>query len=118
MLSLAMDIREKADVAAENLNIKKNGTDFRFRYLAHVSVNIIRKDGKGDFDVYSEPIAHPIEDLAHANLVIINKNAPQHILSSAADPKQGHEIFKRLADLIKICDAQNISEVEALRQQG
>lgn len=122
-LSLAKDIREKAELAATCLNKPPERTGFRFRHLAYASVKKLREEGDGDVDVYLEPTKKEDlkptqeEDPAHANLVIIHQLSPPISLSPKADPKQGHEIFRRLAEnFIKVCDEQHISEVEALRQ--
>lgn len=113
-LSLAKDIREKADSIATSLNNPPGSSGFRFRHLSYSSVKKLRDEGNGAFDIYIEPTE---EDPAHANLVIINKISPPIILNSAADAKQGHEIYRRLAEnFISVCGAEDISAIEALRQ--
>lgn len=103
MLTLAHNIRDMAEAAATNAGL-------RFRHLIYASVAVIRTNP--NLDVFSEPVNG---DDAHANFVI--KQMPIAPPSrKPGDPKQPHEIFREIAQMLQVCDAADISHVEALRQ--
>jgi hypothetical protein len=83
-LSLATDIREKADQAANELG---GPPKFKLRAIAHGNVQRLRDHG--NLDVFIEPTPY---DPAHSNLVIVDEPPPVPHLSSAAGSKEPHEI--------------------------
>jgi hypothetical protein len=104
LLSLANDIREKAE--AEAAKIGKQG--IRFRHVAYIMVSSVRTGH--NWDVYAEPN----EDDAHANLVAFQvRMAPA--LTPDAQPKFAHEFLKVICDSIQICDENALGPLEALR---
>jgi hypothetical protein len=105
LLSLANDIREKAD--AEAARIGKPG--IRFRHVAYIMVVSVRAGL--NWDVYAEPNE---DDEAHANLVAYQvRMAP--VLSPDAHPKFEHEFLKIICDNMQICDESDLGPLEALR---
>jgi hypothetical protein len=105
-LSLALDIRERAEAAA----IASGAASIRFRHVIYAEVATVRS--AGNLNVYVEPIDG---DDAHANFVILEM--PPLPYRTPADPKQSHDIFRQIAAMLRVCDASNLSPLEALRQQ-
>jgi hypothetical protein len=64
-----------------------------------------------NFGVFVEPI---YGDDAHANLVIYEKPVTPPYLSPAAD-KQGHEVFRKIAEFLQVQDAADLTAIKALR---
>jgi hypothetical protein len=105
LLSEANDIAEKAEREAANAC----NPGIKFRHVIYIDVRVVRLIN--GFDVYAEPRD---DDSAHANCVIRKiEFAPS--LNVTAGPKFAHEPFKKLADLLKACDAANLSVIESLR---
>jgi hypothetical protein len=106
VLSLAFDIREKAEKECQG----RQG--FRFRHLVYGPASSIR--ARAEYDVFLDEITG---DKAHANLVLWKEPEPKvECLSPAADAKQPHEVYRHLAEkvLIVIPEAQ-LAAFEALR---
>lgn len=113
MLSLTFtgassDIRERADQVAQALNERRKKPICEFRNLAYASVAEIRSYEKWKLNIYLDKNER---DPAHANFVIFNEIP---VLDNHASPKNPHEIFRDLAKIIKVVDARDISQVEAL----
>jgi hypothetical protein len=107
-LSLASDIREKAERAAADLTRPER--PFQFHDVAYGSIQLFTDHG--NLAVFIEP--RPDDDDAHANLVILKEPPPIQYLSQA-DAKQPHEIYRQIARLLETCDAADLSPLEALR---
>jgi hypothetical protein len=106
LLSEANDIRERAIGAAT----ARQSNSIKFRHVIYVKVSDVRKND--NLDVYAEPN----EDHAHANLVAKKMpEAPQ--ITVQATPKVAHEIYRALAAILSVCDADDLSPVEKLRVQ-
>jgi hypothetical protein len=104
-LSLATDIREKADQAANELG---GPPKFKLRAVALGSVRRFRDHG--NLDVFIEPTSR---DPAHTNLVIVNEPPPVQNLSPTA--KEPHEIYRQIATILKVYDPDVLEQVEVLR---
>lgn len=104
-LSLATDIREKADQAANELG---GPPQFKLRAVALGSVRRFRDHG--NLDVFIEPTSR---DPAHANLVIVNEPPPVQNLSPTA--KEPHEIYRQIATILKVYNPDVLEQVEVLR---
>jgi hypothetical protein len=107
-LSLATDIREKADQAANELG---GPPKFKLRAIAHGNVQRFRDHG--NLDVFIEPTTP--YDPAHANLVIVDEPPPVPHLSSAAGSKEPHEIYRQIAARLDVYDPDALEQLEALR---
>jgi hypothetical protein len=105
LLSVADDIAGHAQ--AEAAAIGKEG--IRFRYVAFIKVCGVRQDV--NMDVYAEPT---IKDPAHANLVAYQLPLANS-LQDSAPRKVAHEFVKALCDLIQVCDAADLTPIEAVR---
>jgi len=108
-LSLAADIRSKAEQAAANL-----GGLPRFRFHDVIYGHVGRFLDHGNLAVFIEPNC---DDKAHANLVIIEEPKPIQYLR-AADAKKPHEIYRQIAERLEVCDASDLTPLEALRPQS
>jgi hypothetical protein len=110
LLSKANDIRTRAIAAATAIATP----GIEFRHAIYVRVSEVRKNS--NFDVYAEPKQ---EDDAHANLVAKQMpDAPQLATGTAAPaPKVTHEVYRTLAGMLMVCDADNLAPLESLRSQ-
>jgi hypothetical protein len=105
LLSKANDIAERAVAEASRIGAES----IKFRHVAYVAVATVRQDP--NWDVFAEP---KDDDLAHANLVVYNVPlAPE--MTAGTHPKIGHELVRGLADHFQVCDATDLSPIEALR---
>jgi hypothetical protein len=108
MLSLATDIRQKAQATASELSSRSTRV-FEFHHVAYANVGMLRdRDG---LDVFVERIQG---DPAHANFVILEPLTPVPQLSPA-DRKQTHQIFRDIAALLELCDAADLTPLKSLR---
>jgi hypothetical protein len=107
MLSLAADIREKAEAAANALS--RPTRPFQFHHAAYANVRSLTNHG--NLAVFVEPIP---DDPAHANLVIVQQLTPVPQLSPS-DKKQSHQIFRDISALLEVCDAADLTPLKSLR---
>jgi len=105
-LSLALDIRERADQKAIELG---GPPQFRFHHAIYGEVKAFK--AHGNLAVYIEPT----DDPAHSNLVILREPDAVQYLQDAA-PKESHDIYRQIAALFKVCDAGDLAPLESLRR--
>jgi hypothetical protein len=122
VLSLATDIKDKADRAAQKLSTATR--TFTFHDVAYGSVpgGIRGFSNHGNLAVYVEPLRGMADeddnDPAHANLVILHEPPPIEYQGHGADAKPSHDIYRQIATLLETCDAVDLGPLEALRRAG
>lgn len=111
LLSLAMDIRDRANASAEMLNkrSKKNPPAFKFRHILYAQVGPLRCNGA--FDVIYSPTWG---NTAHADLVMLHDQTIAN--RGGGFPKPAHDLFRELQDLLSVLPEDNLYVVEALRR--
>jgi hypothetical protein len=103
LLSLAFDIREYAE------NCAGDNRSLRFRYL--IFCDILRIRDVSEYDVYHTP---RLVDPAHSDLAYIGPFMPDNETPTPAIP---FDVLKKLAVILDVCDAGDISSVERMRAQ-
>ena len=112
MLSIASDIRIKADAAAARAGaISQPPREFHFHHITYENVQNLLNHGS--LAVFIEPIP---DDSAHANLVIPRLPAPE-VSPIPTNKKQTHQIYREISLLLKICGADDLTPFKSLRQQ-
>jgi hypothetical protein len=112
MLSIANDIRAKANLAAAHATeISTTPRQFRFHDAAYGNVEDLLNHG--NVGIFIEPLP---DDPAHANLVILEAVPPEIVLVPTSK-KQTHQIFRDISELLKICSADDLASLKSLRNQ-
>jgi len=106
LLSLAYNIREKADEAAAHIN----RVGIYFRFVMFTRIDAVRADQ--NLDVCAEKTN---DDPAHANLIAYKvQMAPA--LAPGQAPKMAHDFAQAIAAIFSVCDSADLTPIEQLRQ--
>lgn len=119
-LSLATDIKDKADRAAQRLSSPTRTFTFHDVAYGSIPASIRGFVDHGNLAVYLEPLSgmsgEDDNDPAHANLVIIREPPPVVYQGQGADTKPSHEIYRQIAMLLETCDAADLTPLESLHR--
>jgi hypothetical protein len=112
MLSIATDVRATAVAAAGRARlVSQPPREFRFHDVAYGSVSSLVSHG--NLAIFIDPIP---DDPAHANLVIPQLPAPD-VSPVPTNKKQTHQIYREISELLRICSAEDLRPLKALRRQ-